>query len=132
MILDVPYKNPEDARQRSRRHYEANKADYKARSLQYGRKQRALLRSIVQAAKDVPCTDCGIQYPYYVMQFDHTGDKNFTIGVYARQALGAQRLIEEIAKCEVVCANCHAERTYQRRQSADGAQRLADDEDASF
>lgn len=127
----MPYKNPEDTRKASRRHYEANKATYKARSVQYGRRQRALLRSIVQTAKDVPCTDCGVKYPYYVMQFDHTGDKNFTIGVYARQALAAERLIEEIAKCEVVCANCHAERTHTRREYTKRAH-SEDDEDVLF
>jgi hypothetical protein len=57
-----------------------------------------------------------VQYPYYVMQFDHLGDKEFTIGLSVRRSVGYKRLMSEIAKCEVVCANCHAERTFQRMQ----------------
>lgn len=72
-------------------------------------------RAIIQAAKDRPCADCGIQYPYYVMQFDHrdAGEKEFNVGNIGPTA-GRQKLLDEIAKCDVVCANCHAERTHQR------------------
>jgi hypothetical protein len=64
-----------------------------------------------------PCVDCGRKYPPYVMHFDHIrGKKKFNI------ALGYQRTAkdvnEEIAKCELVCANCHAERTWKRRQAS--------------
>lgn len=73
--------------------------------------------AIIHAAKSVPCADCGVGYPVYVMQFDHLDPaaKEFNIGVIGPTA-SRSRLIAEIAKCDVVCANCHAERTYQRRQ----------------
>jgi hypothetical protein len=71
--------------------------------------------AIIREAKSAPCTDCGIAYAYYVMQFDHldAATKEFNIGVIGPTA-SRERLIAEIAKCEVVCANCHAERTHQR------------------
>ena len=77
-----------------------------------------VVRDYVYAIKDVPCTDCGIKYPPYVMQFDHVpgrGEKLFNIGAVGR---GKSRKIldEEIAKCEVVCANCHMERTHGTRK----------------
>lgn len=72
-------------------------------------------RAVAREAKSRPCADCGVAYPYYVMQFDHLGDKSFNIGT--RGATGGRaRLAAEIAKCQVVCANCHAERTFQRLQ----------------
>ena len=65
--------------------------------------------------KDRPCADCGIQYPSWVMQFDHVrGEKKFDIA--QASSASEKRLLEEIAKCEVVCANCHAERTYDRKK----------------
>lgn len=60
--------------------------------------------------------DCGVQYPYWVMQFDHRPDevKEFTIGASVDKRSKAA-VMAEIAKCDVVCANCHADRTHQRR-----------------
>lgn len=69
----------------------------------------------IKSVKDVPCTDCKKRYPAYVMQFDHVrGRKGFTIGSSFHKKTMAQIKLE-IAKCEVVCANCHAERTHKRR-----------------
>lgn len=70
--------------------------------------------AFVRKAKDKPCTDCGIKYPYYVMQFDHLRDKLFGLGTGEARSKGISSLKKEIAKCEVVCANCHFERTYNR------------------
>jgi hypothetical protein len=60
--------------------------------------------------------DCGVKYPFYVMQFDHIKDKLFTIGGSARR-FTIEKIREEIKKCEVVCANCHFERTYRRKRA---------------
>lgn len=76
---------------------------------------RARIRAAVIAAKDKPCTDCGVKYPYFVMQFDHLdpSQKSFNIGSFSTQSMS--QVLEEIAKCEVVCANCHATRTHNER-----------------
>ena len=78
-------------------------------------------RAAVHEAKKQPCVDCGIGYPYYVMEFDHLDakTKHFNVGAGVTCA-SYERLIAEIAKCEVVCANCHAERTHQRKQARMG------------
>lgn len=70
------------------------------------------IRKWIQALKEKPCTDCGKKYPYYVMQFDHLKDKEFELAYGFKY--GKEKLAKELAKCEVVCANCHAERTHQR------------------
>lgn len=74
--------------------------------------RRAKFRYIVDAKKSVPCADCGQQYPPYVMDFDHLGDKLFNIS--AAHSSPTQKVLNEIEKCEVVCSNCHRERTYRR------------------
>ncbi len=74
-------------------------------------------RQAIREAKNVPCADCGIRYPHYVMDFDHRfGEKKlFNISVAAGQTrLSWQKMAAEIAKCDVVCANRHRERTHQR------------------
>ena len=75
----------------------------------------------IREQKNKPCTDCGIQYPYYVMQFDHVperGPKLFTL-TKSQCNRSLKSIKAEIAKCDLVCANCHFERTHQRGHSID-------------
>jgi len=103
-----------------RKHYLANKESYHARNRTWKAKQRGVLKKIVVEAKtDKACEDCGKKYPPWVMQFDHppgsakVGDVASLVG----QAVSVDVLEAEIKKCEVVCANCHADRTYKRNLS---------------
>ncbi len=61
-----------------------------------------------------PCYDCGIQYPHYVMDFDHRDPKTkeFNVSGAFRRGMSNKRLEAEIAKCDLVCSNCHRERTF--------------------
>lgn len=90
-------------------HYGNNKDAYLAKSTTARLKKRDWFNEL----KSAPCTDCKVQYPSYVMQWDHLGGKEFTIGnnIYR---LSYKKIKEEIAKCELVCANCHAIRTHNR------------------
>lgn len=61
------------------------------------------------------CIVCGVWGPPEVLQFDHVrGEKRFGVGSSWNQ--GRKALEEEIAKCEIVCSNCHAIRTSSRLQ----------------
>ena len=75
--------------------------------------------SLAQYLKDLkeknPCMDCKVSYPYYMMDFDHVrGTKQANVAELIN-TLSKKRLDEEIAKCEVVCSNCHRARTYLRK-----------------
>jgi hypothetical protein len=48
-----------------------------------------------------------------VLEFDHVGDKSFAIGGAIRERLW-RSIEQEMAECEVVCANCHRRRTARR------------------
>jgi hypothetical protein len=63
-----------------------------------------------------PCTDCGGVFPSGAMQWDHLpgSDKVASLGDLARKRSRRLVLIE-IAKCELVCAICHAIRTVDRQ-----------------
>lgn len=87
----------------------------------YNKAKRAKEPKINKATKYIrelknstPCKDCGKNYPYYVMQFDHLRDKKFNIGIMS-PSITLEVAKAEIEKCEIVCANCHYARTYNRR-----------------
>ncbi len=64
--------------------------------------------------KSCPCLDCGQKFPSVAMDFDHVrGEK--IIQVSDMWSWGRDRVLAEIAKCELVCANCHRVRTQSRR-----------------
>lgn len=63
--------------------------------------------------KNAPCADCQKTYPPYVMDFDHKHSKKFGISG-KKLELSWEELEEEVAKCDLVCSNCHRERTHQR------------------
>ena len=98
-------------------HKAANRIHYlnnKQAHLEKAYERRAYLRQLINEAKSKPCADCGMTYPFYVMDFDHREDKNFAIS-QAWRARSWSEVLAEIEKCDVVCANCHRERTYHRK-----------------
>lgn len=108
----MAYKNDEDKKAYIRKHYLANKEYYKEKA----RVAKLKTRDFVKELKHMkPCSDCNVAYPYYVMQFDHTGtDKCDNVSLMANQGYSKKRILAEIAKCDLVCANCHAIRSYGR------------------
>lgn len=91
------------------------KAYYHANSGNQRQSTKALRlskRDFIKQVKLKPCTDCKNNFPYYVMDFDHVrGEKSFNISIAAGK-YSLARIKEEIEKCDVVCANCHRERTF--------------------
>ena len=66
-----------------------------------------------------PCVQCGGEYPYWVMHGDHVGgDKAAGPSEVARNG-SVRKLLDELAKCVRVCANCHHDRTYRRITSTE-------------
>jgi len=104
----------------SKKHYEDNIERYKARSAASNKKLRLRNREYIKKIKESsPCSDCGKKYPYYVMHFDHIYDKNGSVSDLSRASSSLERIQKEIDNCELVCANCHAERTYSRAYDED-------------
>lgn len=79
------------------------------------REARRRNRIIANGFKNQPCADCNQWYPPCVMDFDHVrGVKEAEIADLVQKATTVDKLILEIMKCEVVCANCHRIRTCKR------------------
>jgi hypothetical protein len=99
-----------------REHYLANRERYIDQA-RIQKQKLAVERTtyLIEFFETHPCADCGETDPV-VLELDHRGEKLFDIG----QALpyrNWQSILDEIAKCEVVCANCHRRRTAFRKGS---------------
>jgi hypothetical protein len=111
----MPYKDPEKQRAYLRTYYQENMQARKATAQTSRVAAKKRNREFVNALKSsTPCADCGKTYPPYVMQFDHMRNKTFAVAELVNRAVSLKTLKAEIAKCELVCANCHAIRTYER------------------
>jgi hypothetical protein len=65
------------------------------------------------------CVDCGYKKHSEALQFDHVrGEKVDNVSRLVLSARSWSTIEEEISKCEVVCANCHAIRTAERRSAS--------------
>jgi hypothetical protein len=127
---------PKDSNRKdaSRRYYEKHREEILSKRKKYrsenqdllSKKNRARRKSIqeyVLENKCVPCADCGVSYPTYVMDFDHIrGIKIKSVARMVADGVSLEALQSEIDKCEVVCSNCHRERTHVRRQSGSQVQ----------
>jgi hypothetical protein len=99
--------------QKARQRY-ANNREHHIKII--GERNRRIRKEIQEEIKTMkestPCSDCGKYYPSYVMDFDHVrGIKNNNISKLSNMA-SRNKLKDELLKCEIVCANCHRERTY--------------------
>lgn len=60
------------------------------------------------------CTDCGYNVSPHALEFDHLPEFKKSRTVASLCWAAWERIMEEVNKCEVVCANCHAIRTAKR------------------
>ncbi len=71
----------------------------------------------VQSLKTGPCSDCGNPFPPECMDFDHrdASTKVDKVSRLAQNCGSKKKILEEVAKCDLVCACCHRIRTKRRR-----------------
>jgi hypothetical protein len=103
--------------QYKQQHYAANRSRYIA---QAQARKRAVVAErtafLIEFFRTHVCVDCGEDGPL-VLEFDHRSDKLFNISKGLRDRNWAT-VLDEIAKCDVVCANCHRRRTARRGRFA--------------
>jgi hypothetical protein len=95
-------------------HYAANRERYVSNAAKWQRDSRKKrLAYVLRFFKTHPCVDCGETDPR-LLEFDHVADKSFNVS-YGIRYLAWDRVLAEIAKCEVRCGNCHRRKTAQRQ-----------------
>lgn len=96
-------------------HYSEHRASEKARTR---RRQLATVAAnaprLLEFLEQHPCVDCG-ECDAAVLDFDHLRDKRNNVTTMLWSGLRWSAIEDEIAKCEVRCANCHRRRTARQR-----------------
>jgi len=101
------------------RHGKKRKMPCRKCQQKYAAERRAPRQAIADKIKmDAGCMDCGLRPKYaQVLEFDHRPDEIKLFHVSDRISTGTMEdMLAEIAKCDVVCANCHRIRTVEKNQ----------------
>lgn len=118
----MPYKNKEKQLEAQRKHYKENQNRYM--NNQYRRRMEKA-NWFFEYKSTLKCSKCGENHPACI-QFHHTDPslKENDISSMVNAGYNKDRIIEEINKCEIVCANCHFKLHWQERVD-DGVARVS-------
>jgi hypothetical protein len=83
------------------------------REIQRVSTRQAATLALLRDLRKGPCAECGMIFEPHQMDFDHRNeaDKLFRVTESRAMLMPRARLLTEIDKCDVVCANCHRLRT---------------------
>lgn len=101
----MPAKNIEAARKSRRKWYASNKK--KAKRAVYDRRLD-IKEWFNEFRKELQCSFCS-EDEICCLDFHHhdPSKKEKAVGQMVNDGWGKKRILEEIAKCQVVCSNCH-------------------------
>lgn len=107
------YSCKECVRKYSREHYNKNKRSYIEKNNRYLSKVKAFIEEFKNNSS---CEICGESRPW-CLDFHHrdSREKEFNIGAF--KGKGIEKVKEEIAKCSVLCANCHRDIHYKENNA---------------
>ncbi len=110
----IALKDPEQRRAYQRRYHAeryrrdpAYRARLKASATRWNRRQKDRLLEVIEAARAGGCRCCD-ELESACLVFHHLRDKEFAIADARRKLVSVATLEAELAKCVVLCANCHA------------------------
>lgn len=109
--LDDFYRNAGSAGGRLQRCKKCVRERYKDGVSSRAKRDRAYFQDVKVARG---CTDCGYREHAVALDFDHLPGAIKLYRIACMAGLRRELIDAEIAKCEVVCANCHRIRTHDR------------------
>jgi uncharacterized OB-fold protein len=90
-------------------YYKNNKEAYARRAKAFREERNRWFLSLKEGK---PCEDCGGIFHPKAMHWHHLNgkDKEFTMSEIRRSS--KEKILKELDKCILICANCHAVRTW--------------------
>ena len=87
-----------------RSHYAKNRDDYMAKARKHDKKMSEWYVGIKESLQ---CSVCGESHIACIQFHHHNGDKEISVSNMMVKGYGKKRILAEMAKCVVLCANCH-------------------------
>lgn len=109
----------ECSRRYIREHYKNNLQYYLDKAHKRNKDQAVICHEYIGKYLFIhPCVDCG-EKDVLVLEFDHRdkNEKEIDVSKTIRQGYSLDRIIKEISKCDVRCANCHRRKTAKENGS---------------
>ena len=106
----MAYKTSELLRDYNREYYQRNRSRLLEKQREKNRRFAESRRKwLVDYKKNLKCIRCNENHPA-TLTFHHRNatEKSFEIGNAIALGVSLKRLVAEIEKCDVLCANCHA------------------------
>jgi 5-methylcytosine-specific restriction endonuclease McrA len=100
---------------KSKQYYNSNREEHKRETIK--RKKKVIFENrklLYDYYFSHPCIDCGEKDPM-VLELDHIKDKDMAVSKAVGRGWSKERILAEIAKCEVRCANCHRRKTAKQQ-----------------
>ena len=105
-------KNQKELLEKSKQYYQDNHK----KILENGKKCREDKKQYLDKYKlSKGCERCGYSECPEALHFHHIGDKEFCISKAIYDGTSLEKIKEEIKKCVILCANCHAEITFKKQ-----------------
>ena len=102
------------SQQRSKLYYQENrKSHLKVIKNNKAKRVKGNIELLLEYLKQHSCIDCGND-DIRVLEFDHLSDKFKNVCKLVQDGYSWKTVQKEIAKCEVVCCNCHRIRSLER------------------
>lgn len=95
-----------------KKHYEENKEKYLTLSKEH---KKETIKWFINYKSTLSCSNCG-ESRYWTLDFHHTNseEKEYNISILANSS-SKKKLIKEMSKCIILCANCHRDLHYREK-----------------
>jgi hypothetical protein len=112
----MPYKDKQKQKEYQQQHYQKHKQTYRSHLQKRRKAGKAFLISLKKSKQCIVCGENDIE----CLDFHHLGNKDLDLSQAVRDGWSQERMLSEVQKCVVMCANCHLKLHPRHQDTATG------------